>query len=504
MPERSSRLSARDWIVFIAILWIHLGLRLHNLLSFPPLVDEADHIAWARDLYDLHPFTGAANGRLFGLWWMALFGLDGDGALAVARAATVLFSLITVAVIFDLGRRLVTREAGILGAVIYSAAPYAFFYDRLALVDPYVTGWGALALWFAVRHARRPRDGDALAAGLALAGAIAAKATGIMLVPIPALAALLLTPGQIWRQRARGLAITYGALAAVWGPFYLLLRQRGYAYFDTATTVVGSNRLASILDRLPGNIEGLWLIDRVYFSLPVLLITLALVVYLLARRPRAGLFLLAALLIPLGGLLASATMLSARYFLFHLPALVLLMAAGSAAVFEDLRRRVRLPRTTILLLWEVWIIVFVAAFLRDYRRDPAALDLPPLDRLETITSDASGFALGETADYLLAEAGDSRVRVVGLLSNCRGLDLLIPAAHPVRVECPPITLDGTRQPEIAAQVNAWAAEGEHELWVALENLPFVSLEGITAPLEHVITFERPGGLAHIRLYRARG
>jgi hypothetical protein len=36
-----------------------------------------------------------------------------------------------------------------------------------------------------------------------------------------------------------------------------------------------------------------------------------------------------------------------------------------------------------------------------------------------------------------------------------------------------------------------------------ETSPYVSLEGITAPYEKVITFDRPGDLTRVSLYRVR-
>jgi len=56
-------------LALAVLLLLAYGLtRIIGLMTFPAFLDEVDHILWARDVYDLRPFTGALNGKLFGLW----------------------------------------------------------------------------------------------------------------------------------------------------------------------------------------------------------------------------------------------------------------------------------------------------------------------------------------------------------------------------------------------------------------------------------------------------
>jgi hypothetical protein len=500
-------LSHQTLLAVVGVMLVYLFLRIHNLLVFPPFLDEVDHIKWARDLYDFHPFTGAANGKLFGLWWMALFGLSGDGVLWVVRAATIVFGALGLATTFSLGRYFVSTRVGLMAAALYALSPILFFYDRLALVDPYVTTWGLIAMWFSVRFASRGQSRDAVLRGVALAAAILAKATGLMLAVIPALAVWL--QKLPWRIRIRGVTLSYSVLAVIWVPFYVLLVSRGFRYFNTATTVVGTDEAGGLVGRLVDNLRDTLTIEQVYFSWPFLALVVVGAVYYLLRRPRAGLFLLLTTAIPLVGLLSFANKLSPRYMLFHVPGLILLLATGVGLLAADVSRRATWLKTAIPVgVVVVWGGLFALPFMMQYWRDPAGLSLPDLDRLEYITSDAAGFALEDTANYLLQRSHETSIPVVvvGLLANCGGLDLYIPQHSQVIVDCPYITLDGSQQATIARSIDSLAANASvesppFELWIALENSPFISLDGITAAVEPVTVFERPDNLTRITLYR---
>lgn len=487
----------RTFWLATALLLLFAALRLLDILHFPIFIDEVVHVDWADDVYALRPLTGAANGKLFGLWWMALFALEGDQAVLLARTATVLFALLGAALVYRLGASLAGQGAGLLALLLYAAQPYGIFYDRMALVDSYILPWALGCVWFCLRWLRWGRRFDALAAGVCITGAVLAKATGIMLAALPLLALLLLPSTKRWAARLGGVSWIAGAFAVTSSAVYVLLLWRGYAYFNTATTVVGTSATDSLWARLPRNISTMWAIDTAYYSIPFLLAGIILALALLWLRPRIGAFLLLALLVPLGGLLAFADKMSARYFQFHTPFLILLVAVGIHAVYT------RLPRARNLLigLALLWCIAFALPFFTRYLTDPAALMLPPLDREEYITSEGSGFALAEVADFLRTQAQPEQPGVViGLIANCPALDSLIPASTPLRVECLVLQLDGTHQAAMIARVQTLGALGT-PLWLVYEDLPYTDLRGLGAAEPPLATFSRPTDGVPIAIYR---
>ncbi|HEX3051704.1 MAG TPA: glycosyltransferase family 39 protein [Aggregatilineaceae bacterium] len=494
----------RPLIHSVLLLLFFLTLRLMDVLSFPGFIDEHEHIRWAREVYETRFFAGASSGRLFGLWWMSVFGLQQDNALWLARASTALFNLVGAAVLFDLGRRLANLWTGSLIVLLASISPYTFFYERMGLTDSYVTVWALLAAWFALRTVRRSSVVDAAACGIATTAAFSAKATGITVAAIPGLILLLLAPRQPWRQRVRGIIISYGTFAAGFATFFGFLWWRGYRYLGAATTIVGTKDTTNALDRLHNGLTAIWKLDVDYLSLPFMVVAVFLAVYLLIRRRALGLVLLGSVLIPLGGILLFAVKYSARYFHFHVPFVLLLVALGLGQLAGDLYRRSRIAGfalwTLPLLLWGG---LFALPFQRAYFDDPASLDLPDLDRLEYITSDASGFTLPEIADYLQTQAHGRPIVVVGLLANCGTLDYYLPNSAPIRLICPVLKWDGTHQPEVIALVNHMATEPQ-PLWIVFEESVYVTLHGINLPLTLETTFQRPDRLTLIEVFSVAG
>lgn len=486
----------------VPLLLLFAFVRLYDVLSFPVFIDEHEHIRWAREAYDWHFFAGANSGRLFGLWWMSLFGLQDDSALFLARVSTGLFNLIGAAVLFDLGRRLVDVRTGALAVVLYAAAPYAVFHERLALTDSYVTVWGLLAAWFALRYARRVSLVDAALWGGALVLAFAAKATGLTLAAIPLLVVVLMTPRVSWRQHIRGLAVGYGLFAAGAVALMVFLRWRGYQYLNAATDLVGTKDTGNIFKRLTDGAEAVWEMDRLYLALPLLLVAGLSALYLLRARHRAALMLMGMALIPLAGVLAFALKYSARYFHFHMPFILLIVAVGLGQLARDIAPRSRAASLAVLVIPVLlWGVLFALPFQRTYFDDPAALALTDLDRLEYVTSDAAGFALPEVAAYLKTQASDQPIRVVGLLANCGGLGYALPDAGPVRLVCPTLRWDGTHQPEVIALIDRLVAESDAPLWIVLERSVYIDLEGVTVPVERQHAFQRPDNLTLIEVLR---
>lgn len=480
----------------VLLLLLFIGLRLYDLLHFPIFLDEMSHIDWADDVYARQPFTGAANGKLFGLWWMALFTLTGDPAIFLARAATALFALIGAALLYRTAALLAGRRAGLLALLLYAVQPYGLFYDRLALTDAYVTPFALACLFFCLRWLKRGRPGAALAAGLAITGAALAKATGIVLIALPALTLLLPAPGG-WRARLRGPIISAATALITGGAIWTLLRWRGYDYFNTPTAVVGTSAIDTLWARLPVNFGALWAIDSAYLTQPFLIGAAVLALAAIILRPRAGLFALLALFVPLTGLLAFAVKMSARYFQFHTAFLILLAAVGAQALIARWPRL----RPVMIGLALLWIATFALPFFVRYLAAPETLALPPLDRVEYITGDSAGFGLREIAAALNEQIRPGRSGVViGLIANCLALDSLLPDGLPLMVECPLLRLDGTHQDEVIARAQALH---DRPVWIVYEDLPYTSLRGLPVADEPLAIVARPAGGVPIAIYPMR-
>jgi hypothetical protein len=139
-----------------------LFLFLARPMCWFPFIDEHEHIS-GPEMYGPSVCKRNTVGCLG--CGGCLFGLQQDSALFLARVSTALFNLITAAVLFDLGWRLIDIRTGGLAVLLYAISPYAFFYERMGLTDTYVTVWALLAVWFAFRYTRRLSALDAICCG---------------------------------------------------------------------------------------------------------------------------------------------------------------------------------------------------------------------------------------------------------------------------------------------------------------------------------------------------
>ncbi|HEY1013448.1 MAG TPA: DUF2298 domain-containing protein, partial [Herpetosiphonaceae bacterium] len=120
--------------------------------------------------------------RLAVEWRTAPEQIDRNRVVSMGRRFSTLAELLTIIVIFLLGRHLASRRVGLLGALLYAWAPFPIQQAHFFTVDAQATAWGMLALLFCVLVAenRHPITliGAAVSLGLAAASKINMAAMG--------------------------------------------------------------------------------------------------------------------------------------------------------------------------------------------------------------------------------------------------------------------------------------------------------------------------------------
>ncbi len=148
---------------------------------------------------------------------------SGIGLMAT-RYASVLYGLLTVGVVYALGRKLSGRAVGLTAAGLLATDGMVLGMDRLAMLEPPLNLFSALAILVYLAGSERPADeikgqrAGALAGGLAALAALA-KAPGMLVV-------LTLLSISVLRRRWREAVFVAGGFGLVWLALssYFLLR----------------------------------------------------------------------------------------------------------------------------------------------------------------------------------------------------------------------------------------------------------------------------------------
>ena len=128
------------------------------------------------------------------LFWR--MGHDVDKMLFLARFPIILLGVLLGAFVYRWAREAYGSGAGLLAAGLYAFAPNLLAHTRLVTTDLAVTAFGFIALYTFWRYLRRPTGWRLLLAGLAIGLALSAKLSGLLLVPVIVLLALLGSKNQ--------------------------------------------------------------------------------------------------------------------------------------------------------------------------------------------------------------------------------------------------------------------------------------------------------------------
>lgn len=489
----------------VALLLLYAASRLHTLLALPMFLDEASHLTRAQWVWQGQPLYLLETGKALAPYLAALF-WPFSGALFLGRVVVILLGLVGLAAAYATGRALHSREAGLLTALLWVAAPQLFFYERMALVDTTVGAMAMLALWLAVRMARSGSLRAAVLCGVALALTVLAKLTGLVFAPLALLAVILLPGGAGLGKRARAVLACYLTVALLLAGPALYILSRG-ADPTGQSSGLTSLETRSLGERLAANLGESLDAERAYFSDPMLIALLAGAGLMLSFFPRRALLLLALAGAPFAAVMVTAQALWLRYLAPTTPFLLLAAALGGSAGARWLARR--LPRGALLLRavpWvgaALWAVGFGLPFFATAYGVPAQLALPEGDHTEYVRWIPSGFGIREAAVYLdRLAAEEGHLTAVGVAVNCNAARLYLPYASPATLLCPDLDWGGRHFAAVVDRMRELLAR-EGMIYVLSEdkNPPTVPPEALPGQRIEIADFARPAGQYTVRLYR---
>ncbi|MFQ5577945.1 MAG: glycosyltransferase family 39 protein [Anaerolineae bacterium] len=329
-------MKARRAILPITLL--AFALRLHNLTYHSLWYDEAVSARWARSgaVRILDVSMKLVEDRLPPLYYLLLKGWSALGGFSEfsLRFPSVAAGVLLVAVVYALGRRLFGRWAGLVAALLAALNPFLIWYSQEARMYVLSALLGTLGALCFVRAMARPRRWGYWAGlgACALAGLYTHLYSGFLW---PALAIwLLLHPRRLRRARLP-FGLTMGAVSALFLPL-AVANWRFSGESSPGDPLAGAGGRAWHLFESFAVWKAPLTAGTKGAILAVLgLFLLAGIVAVARRREGQMVILLAIMPFAIAGLLllrSNLAFFGERYFIVMLPWLLLLQAAGAAAV----------------------------------------------------------------------------------------------------------------------------------------------------------------------------
>jgi hypothetical protein len=476
-----------------AVVALYLASRTAKLMVLPVFLDEAIHLDWAFRIAATGQLVGLTDGgRYLPIWVYAVVAAHAGDPLLAARLCSVACGLASVLGLAWLGRLLDSGGAGLLAAFLYVAAPFTLVYDRMALVDCPLAALVLYALVFVVLWSRTTRRVWAVATGLTIGAAGLTKLSGLLLLPLPALVAVLSRSGARDRLRAQ-LVWIYAIAVVLLVPLFLDAAGTGRFFGENLWVLQSGPGGASFIPRNAG-LAAAWL--TAYLTpIGAVVVGLGLAWSLAAGRPRADLLLAA---VAVGWcvffVLAGGRYWFPRYVLPAIPPVLLLVARAAS------RAGRAGPWVVAALLAAAWVR-FDAALLAD----PARAPLPPVERSQYVYDWPSGYGVAEAAARLRAEAAGQPIVVLRDQSSGslkEGLDLILRrGGAPIEIVDAPM-----KAGDFTADVERLIGSGRPVLFAVDEAAPHqlvLSLDARRA-LRPTAAFPKPAARRQVALYAVTG
>lgn len=392
------------------IVAIYLATRLALVWRFPPFWDESGYGEWAYAanrsaatrwqsmLEGKEPLTS---------WLGALWVHAGVPYLRAVRLVSVLAGLVTLAMLWLVGRRF-SRPVALTAMALYAALPVFVVHDAQGLMEPTVTAAAMATLYLAIRLAERPSVDVALLLGLAAGAGLLTKRSGLFALAMIPLALLVFD----WRPAARarrlaawaGGAVLAGAVCA--GCYAILMLSPNWETYKLARGQFNRPLGDVIADPwTPISANGAGLLPALAGYVGPLLMAAAVAGLAVLGRRSGRLAVLVGLwgLLPfLGTLLLIKPGGYVRYWEPALAVLTLPMAAGLLWATAELGRRVAAgaPRRAARVAVVAVAAAVPALLLARVLADPVTARYPSMDDGQYVTSWAAGTGWKDVAAYL--------------------------------------------------------------------------------------------------------
>ena len=391
-----------------ALSLLYLVARLRGLSLLPIFLDETLHVRWSLLIAQGDkPWDATWKwGRALTIWLGALVSPWASDLLRANRLVSVAIGLGTLLAAVELARRLYGQRAALLAGLFYVFCPFTLFYDRMALTEAGLSALTALALLLAVRIMESGRPRHAVLCGLVLALAVFVKAIGVLILPIPLLAALVLGGLRGLRERGSALALAYavGIPPTAWA-LHRFVATENAQHMAQLFTAGGGALATRLVAALAEGSAWLW----TWWTPPLVLLGLAGALLGLWSRDRKSLLLALLAAYPLAAFSAVLTWRMPRYLLPASVPLLVLAAATLDRLLLWIGPWLASPRTGVRegLTAAATVLVLLPSMQVDRAlwTDPPRAAIPEPDRFQYVFGWPSGYGVRDTERLVREELG---------------------------------------------------------------------------------------------------
>lgn len=409
----------KKWrVTIVGILLISaiaIFLRLYQLEIVPVFVDEAIYVRWAQ-VMRAEPslrFLPLSDGKqpLFMWLTMPMFKIISD-PLVAGRMLSVASGMGTMLGVFFLAQILFrSKKVSLFASLLYALSPFAFFFDRLALVDSMLSCFGVWTLVLTILTIKLQRLDLAMISGFVLGAAWLTKSPALFFtIMLPS--TLLFVPmssGKKPYMLIKSLflvAVILGLSFVIYnilrlGPNFELIGSRNFDYVYPYSHI-----LTSPLDPLRPHLDRALEWFEIMGPSSVIIAVVVAVITNVKRYRREVAVLLVWSIVPIVVEAEFSRVFTSRYIFFVLPPLFVL--AGSV-VLKFTEKRHYYASYLLVTVATLQSIFFYVQFFNN----PATSPLPERDGY--LADWTSGYGIKEASRLILAERDanpDSKI-VVG-------------------------------------------------------------------------------------------
>jgi 4-amino-4-deoxy-L-arabinose transferase-like glycosyltransferase len=409
---------SKDFLIWLLLILGFFFLRLVNLTILPVFVDEAIYVRWTQILSSdpAQRFIPLSDGKqpLF-MWVAAPFVkfLTFDPLFATRLVSVLGGFLGMIGIWFAAYELFGNKKVGYLASFLYAVIPFLVFYDRLAVVDGFLTAVGVWVFYLGILLVKTLRLDVSLILGMVLGAGLLTKSTAIFYVILfPFNLFIFDFKKKFWKIRIVkicGLYLISLSIAFVMynilrlSPLFYLIGQRTGDFILTPKEAL-NDPIHRIAPRLITEIP-LWLGQ--YLTWPVFVAGLFFLLYYLYKMKAPIWVLFCWFFIPLFAESAFAKGFTARYIVFTAPFLLLIFAYGLEALLANF-----LTSKKKVLVYLVPLL-FIPALVFDFwlLMDPQKADIPQKERSGYLEEWSSGYGIKEIAAFLKSKPRNEEILV---------------------------------------------------------------------------------------------